>query len=214
MKMTRGMIDCFLVCDDLAAVQLTVNQLRADSLIRHIHLLVSPEVGERGECPEGCTLLPVSQRLSVEAMLAIEQCTTADYVLLFTKATPITLGLGATQRLLRVATDSGAPFVYADHYSVEHGEVVRHPVIDYQEGSIRDDFDFGSMLLIRADMLHDYARQAPPATYRYAGLYDLRLFVSRQGPLLHLGVLKSVKLPQLIHQKKPWTPWLKAILSS
>ena len=185
--MTRGMIDCFLVCDDLEAVQLTVNQLRADSCIRHIHLLVNPEMGDESECPEGCTLVPVSHRLSVEAMLAIEQCTTADYVMLFTKATPITLGLGATQRLLRVATDSGAPFVYADHYSVEQGTVVRHPVIDYQEGSIRDDFDFGSMLLIRADMIHDYARQENMPEYQFAGLYDLRLFVSRQGQLLHLG---------------------------
>ena len=71
--MTRGMIDCFLVCDDLGAVQLTVNQLRADSCIRHIHLLVNPEMGDVSECPEGCTLVPVSHRLSVEAMLAIEQ---------------------------------------------------------------------------------------------------------------------------------------------
>lgn len=33
------------------------------------------------------------------------------------------------------------------------GERTPHPVIDYQLGSVRDDFDFGSLLMFRTDYL-------------------------------------------------------------
>ncbi len=166
---------------------MTVNQLRKDKTIRHIYLLVSEEMAGSVPCPEGCCMLPLAHRQSVEAMVAISQNTTADFVMLLTKATPLTLGFYATDRLLWVATDSGAALLYADHYSVEGGVTRRHPVIDYQEGSVRDDFDFGSLLLLRADLVHAYARQERLPAYLYAGLYDLRLFISRNGQLVHLN---------------------------
>lgn len=65
-------------------------------------------------------------------------------------------------------------------------KVVRHPVIDYQVGSIRDDFDFGSLVLIDAKQLKAYAKQAEKHDYKFAGWYDLRLFLSRQGRIFHL----------------------------
>ena len=182
----RGKIDCFLPCGEPRLAETIVGQLRQDNSVRHIYLLVGEEFGDE-ELPEGCTALPVGRLHSTATMLAMEQHATAPYLLLFTKATPVTLGLRATDRLLRVASDSGAPWVYADHRSVEHGKVVQHPVIDYQEGSLRDDFDFGSVVLLRADLLHDYARQASLPTYEHAGFYDLRLFVSRHGELFHLN---------------------------
>jgi len=181
----RGKIDCFLPCDDPRAAEMIVGQLRNDPTIRHIYLMTGN--GSLGTCPADCTLLHVEHRQSVGTMALVASSTTAEYALLFTQPVPVTLGLYATERLLRVATDADAAMVYADHYSVVGGQTVRHPVIDYQEGSIRDDFDFGSLLLIRAAALHDYAAQVPLPTYRYAGLYDLRLFLSRQGTICHLN---------------------------
>ncbi len=83
------------------------------------------------------------------------------------------------------ATD--ASMVYADHYSVEGGKTVKHPVIDYQLGSIRDDFDFGSVVLLNVKTLKDFAVQQGSDDYQFAGWYALRLFLSRQGKVFHLN---------------------------
>ena len=96
--------------------------------------------------------------------------TDAEYVLLNLKATPANLGQHALDRMLRVATDSGAGMVYADSYIQKDGLTEKHPTIDYQKGSIRDDFDFGQLILIRSSLLHDYAAKQQKADYKYAGL--------------------------------------------
>lgn len=83
--------------------------------------------------------------------------------------------------MLRIASDSDAAMVYADHYDMIDGKRQPHPVIDYQTGSIRDDFDFGSLLLIKTPLLHTFAMQAGESDYQHAGLYALRLFLSRNG---------------------------------
>ena len=168
----REKIDAFLFGDE-AQMTSTLQQLKESRFIRKVHLL-GGEVTER--------------LMSSETLAEIEEKATADYVLLYLKATPLTIGYGALRRLLRVAVETEAMWVYADRYSVENGTTVKHPVIDYQQGSVRDDFDFGSVLLIRADGLHDYVSQADPAlNYRYAALYDFRLFLSRKGSLFHLN---------------------------
>ena len=66
-----------------------------------------------------------------------EICTMAEagYTLLCLKDGPLTLGLYAIERLLRVAVETDAAMVYADRYQVEGGEVVRHPVIDYSSSA-------------------------------------------------------------------------------
>lgn len=183
----RGKIDCFLPCDHWQTAQQTITQLCADKAIRHIYLLQNHQADDDEPIPQGCTAVTVDRLQSVETIKTIAAQSTAEFVMLLTKATPLTLGLYATERLLKVAADAGVAWLYADHYSVENGQTVRHPVIDYQTGSIRDDFDFGSLLLIRASLLKDYASQTDLPTYQYAGLYDLRLYISRQGPLVHLN---------------------------
>ena len=183
----RGKIDCFLPCDSWQAIQQTIEQLCADKAIRHIYLLQNSGADTSEAMPRGCTSVTIDRLLSVETIKTIAAHTTAEFVMLLTKATPLTLGLYATERLLKVAADSGADWLYADRYSVENGQIVRHPVIDYQSGSVRDDFDFGSLLLIRASRIRDYAAQTDVPDYLYAGLYDLRLYVSRHGQLLHLN---------------------------
>ena len=167
--------------------EMTIEQLRNDNAVRHIFLLVNQQVAQGEDCPPGCSLLPVGQLLSTETMLAIEKNVTADYLLLITKSSPITFGMYALSRLFWVAEDMGAAMVYADRYSVEKGTTVRHPVIDYQLGSIRDDFDFGSLLFFKADVLHAYAKQERMPEYQFSGLYDFRLFASRNGQILHLN---------------------------
>ncbi len=129
---------------------------------------------------------------STQTMQTIATKAKADYTVLVTKATDLVLGEGALERMARAADDSGAAMVYADRRErkAESGEwrEERHPVIDYQLGSVRNDFDFGSLLLLRNSLLKQWAETVSDNTsYVYAGLYDVRLFLSRHGDLLHLS---------------------------
>lgn len=56
------------------------------------------------------------------------------------------MGYLALERMVRLAGDSKAAMVYADNYQVVEGKKSNAPVIDYQFGSLRDDFNFGSVL--------------------------------------------------------------------
>mgnify|MGYP000865559252 CR=1 FL=1 len=108
----------------------------------------------------------------------------ADYALVYTKSTTLELGYMALERLLQIAQDTNAGLVYADHYQVKGGELVKAPVIDYQKGSLRDDFDFGSVLFFDAAALKESV-QRMTESYQYAGLYDLRLKLSQRYALVH-----------------------------
>ena len=108
----------------------------------------------------------------------------ADYALVYTKTTTLELGYMALERLLQIAQDTNAGLVYADHYQVKGGELVKALVIDYQKGSLRDDFDFGSVLFFDAAALKESV-QRMTETYQHAGLYDLRLKLSQRYALVH-----------------------------
>ena len=129
--------------------------------------------------------------LSSNALMQVAENAKADYVLLLTNPVKVQLGQGALDRMLRVASDSNAAMVYSDYISKKEveGKVVteKHPVIDYFPGSIRDDFDFGSLWLFKTSLLHTFAMQAGEHDYQYAGLYALRLFLSRKGQLFHIN---------------------------
>ncbi len=129
---------------------------------------------------------------SSELLIDIALKSSSPYVVLVVKDASLELGQGALERMAQVAADSGAMMIYADHYEkkVVDGEwkTEKHPAIDYQLGSVRDDFDFGSLWLVRGDMLLQWAHDVS-AKYQYGGLYDLRLYLSRQGQILHLNEL-------------------------
>ncbi len=92
----------------------------------------------------------------------------------------------AMLRLMTVAEATGAAIVYSDYLKVEASQVVPHPTIDYQLGSIRNDFDFGSVLLIDMGLAREFAATDESRRYQYATLYAMRLFLSRRGVIFHL----------------------------
>ena len=108
-----------------------------------------------------------------------------DFFVLFTKPDMPVLGEYALERLIQVAEDSGAGMVYSNYQEIVDGVRKNHPVNDYQVGSIRDDFDFGPLLLIRTSAAKD-ALNIKDQSYDYAGLYDLRLKISQKYPIVHL----------------------------
>jgi len=155
----RQKIDCFLPSFAQTAMAPTVAQLRQNNTVRELFF--------------------VDSMAGSNAIMSMAEQARADYVLLFTRPAVVTLGQNALERMLRAARDTDAAMVYADRRG--------HPVIDYQLGSIRDDFDFGSLWLVKTRLLHTFAMQAGEHDYQYAGLYALRLLLSREGQLVHLN---------------------------
>ena len=186
-KEMRQKIDLFLPCEDLDVAQEALLELHDNKTVQHINLLVSADFDASHQVPDGCTFIVVDRLESSNTVSSIAENTDADYVIICTKATPIRWGLYALERFLRTADDTGAVMVYSDHYSVQEGKLEKHPVIDYQAGSLRDDFDFGSLWLVKAQNLLDYAAQQDRQEYQFAGLYDLRLYLSRVGEIFHIN---------------------------
>lgn len=71
-------------------------------------------------------------------------------------------------------------------YSDRYDDKGLHPVIDYQVGALRDDFDFGSLLMYSTKGIKDFFATEHTLRYQYATLYALRLFVSAQGHIEHI----------------------------
>ena len=138
------------------------------------------------ECPlVGEVFVTDSFRSSVSVRRIAEEADT-EFTLLYTKNFRLDWVHYSLERMVQVARDTRAVMVYADHFIKIDGAVRNAPVIDCQSGSLRDDFDFGSVLLFRTDALKA-AAATMNENYLHAGLYDLRLKVSRLGRLEHIN---------------------------
>lgn len=183
----REKIDLFLPCEYIDDAQNALSVLHEYKTVQHIHFLVSADFAAHHQVPEGCTFVITDRLVSSNTIVSIAENTDADYVMICTRHTTIGWGNNTLERFLRVADDTDAVMVYADHYKMVEGKMEKHPVIDYQSGSLRDDFDFGSLWCIKAQALADYIAQSDREEYQFAALYDLRLYLSRVGEIFHLN---------------------------
>lgn len=176
-------IDCFLPYVDAAQAKATIDGLRESALVNNIYLLASDAAAT---AVEGCTLVHIDALNSSDTMLKIAEAAKAPYTLLYTKYNNLVMGYFALDRFVRLAGDSKAGMMYADSYTVIEGKKSNAPVIDYQEGSLRDDFNFGSVLFFDTEVLKK-AAAGIDVHYTAAGLYDLRLRLSRIAPIVHIN---------------------------
>lgn len=176
-------ITCFIKADDAEQVRLTVEQLSVSPLIKTICLMVTnpdfPTI-------EGCEPVLIDSLTSTNTIQKIAALATTEYTLIYTKNTVLELGQYALERLLRIAKDTNSGLVYSDYYQMSGGVRSNLPVIDYQEGSLRDDFNFGSVLFYRSASLIKAASEMNRG-FQYAGLYDLRLKVSQNAEIFHIN---------------------------
>jgi len=105
-----------------------------------------------------------------------------EYTIIYTRPSNLRFVQFGLERMVQIADDTAAAMVYSDRF--DGGEPA--PVIDYQEGSLRDDFDFGGVQMYRSSVLKE-AVAGMDTEYQFAGLYDLRLRVSRLGKLFHIN---------------------------
>lgn len=132
------------------------------------------------------TRFDIPLKVSSARIREIARSVQTPYTLIYTKPTELRFVSLGLERLVQVAEQTGAAMVYADHFASVGGEVTEAPVIDCQPGSLRDDFDFGGVQLYRTSALKE-AAAGMSEDYLYAGLYDLRLRVSRLGSLVHVN---------------------------
>lgn len=116
----------------------------------------------------------------------IAERATADYVAIFASPYSLAPGYNCLPRMARIAADSGAAMVYSDYrVTTLSGETKQVPTIDCFKGSLRDDFDFGPLVMIDTRRLRE-ACDTIDADYRYAGMYAVRLALSRLAGIVHI----------------------------
>ena len=179
-----GRIICFVPYREDAQAAATVAALRSEKPVVGIRLLSTAE-----DAPSealGCPVIKVPGLSSTAAVKAMATHSRGDYSLIFTKYTSLQLVHYSLERMMQLMEDTGAVMAYSDHFASVDGVLSQAPKIDCQSGSLRDDFDFGSMLLYRSDILRSCAASLE-ADYAYAGMYALRLAAWRRGELLHIN---------------------------
>ncbi|MGM9830558.1 MAG: glycosyltransferase family 2 protein [Paludibacteraceae bacterium] len=160
-------INCFIPFESEAQVAQTVANLKHQELVNEVYFL-------QGDI-----------RTTANMRFIAEHADT-PYTLIYTKYTTLSFVLFALERMEALMEDSEAAMVYADHFNKVGDVSTQAPVIDYQMGALRDDFDFGSVLFYRTSALREAVARMD-VDYLYAGLYDLRLKVSQKGTLEHIN---------------------------
>lgn len=136
---------------------------------------------------DGIDAITTDQPDSGSVLRLVIEKLTGDYVLFMDGDNEIRLGQYALERMMDVAEQTGAGMVYADHLAHGQSGLTDRPAIDYQFGSIRDDFAFGPLRLVSRKALEDATRRhGPPADVRWSAQYDLRLKLSVDHALLRL----------------------------
>lgn len=179
----NALIDCFIPYADAAQAEGTVTRFKNSDLVNRIFLLTTDG---SAKAIDGCEVIAIDSLTSTDAMKKIATAATAPFTLFYTKYNQLVLGYLSLERFVALAKDSGAAMLYSDHYAVADGKRVNAPVIDYQFGSLRDDFDFGSLLFFNTGSLKK-AVEGIDKEYSAAGLYDLRLRLSRVAPIVHIN---------------------------
>lgn len=184
----RKTINCFIPYEENTAIGKAVTALKDSSVVNKIYLLRVTEEPALS-LPSGCEILTIDSLNSSDTIKKIAQKANTPFTLLYTKTSPFELGYMALERIVSFLQDHETGMVYTDHYEWKEGEKKKHPAIDYQPGSVRDDFDFGSLLAFRSEYLIGAAdsMENDCETYQYAGLYATRLFIAEMGKITHIN---------------------------
>ncbi len=176
-------IDCFIVFRDRESAVLTVENLRAAGVSGSIFLLCRS--GNRCDI-EGCSVIEIDGVESAATVKAVAANGTGEYLMIYTGNGALNPAPNCFKRFSQIADVTGASMLYSDYAVTAFGHRAIVPVIEYQTGSLRDDFDFGKMLFLRRETLLRYC-ESDCVDYSYAGLYAMRLAMSRCGGIVRIG---------------------------
>ena len=144
---------------------------------------VTVESFSRSSAFTGVTILSGVSLKSTETLRSIAEAVSEKFLLIYQKDLPLDMGMFALDRIIAIAEDTKADMLYADHYRMVDGQRKKHPLIDCQRGALRDDFDFGSVLVFRTSSFRRAVRSMSE-DYQWGALYDLRL---RMKNIVHIN---------------------------
>jgi hypothetical protein len=176
-------ITCFIPAGVAKDIQATIEELDTHPLVKEI--FISGETIEDIVLPEKACFAGIDSLQTTKGVKKMAELSKTPFTLIYTKTLPLKLGAWALERMVQIAENTGAGMIYSDHYQMKEGQLSPLPVIDYQDGSLRDDFNFGSVLIYNTQ---DLGRAVWNMTtdYRFSALYDLRLKVSQQRRLFRV----------------------------
>ena len=162
--------------------QKTINRFKDSELVKEIILLSSEE---KFSSFENIKVVSCKNSKSSDAVKLMAQYSSTDFTLIVQSEKAIKPGQFCLDRFNQIAVNTDAAMVYSDYYEEEKGKQIPHPVIDYQEGSLRDDFDFGEIFFVKTNFLKKIAEKEN-GNLKFAGLYNLRLQLSQHGPVYRI----------------------------
>jgi hypothetical protein len=177
-------VTCFIPYSEVEILKSTVASLKASGEVSKIFIVIPPEHSGKFEVFEA-DCLRSEGFASTDALRKMAAVADTDYVMTYSKGFPLDLGKFALKRMMQICDSTGAGMVYSDYFEKKNDILSPHPVIDYQEGSLRDDFNFGSVILYNARAFTQ-AVSRMDENYIFAGLYDLRLKISQDHSLVHI----------------------------
>jgi len=176
-------ITAFLAYNGLPHTKELANRLFNSGLVKDIYLVTTQNDLEG---IANCQVLVCESIQDSKTINKIASLSNTEYSLILTKDTEIDFAQFAIERFIGIADDTNAGLVYSDYFEIKDEVRSIHPVIDYQKGSLRDDFEFGYVLFYRSSILKEaYTNNVPE--YKFAGLYDLRLKVSQKSDLFRVN---------------------------
>ncbi|MEI9478149.1 MAG: glycosyltransferase family A protein [Deltaproteobacteria bacterium] len=134
-----------------------------------------------------CRVLGADPLSSHETLSLVLEELRTKYLLVLAGDPQISIEPEALEKLLKIAEPTKAGLVYSDFYDeTKHGKTP-HPLNDYQPGSVRDDFDFGAIILLSVPAVRKALKKYGVIPgLQFAGLYDLRLKLSIDHSVSHL----------------------------
>ena len=185
-------VNCFLPAMSVEQIMPTIKEFRSLQCAEDVALfLLSKEKIEI----EGCTTIITENLNSMDTLRSIAANADADFTLIYTKYTTLSFAQYGLERFYNLAIASGAGLIYSDYYQIIDGVRSNAPTIDYQFGSLRDDFSFGSLLFYNSRALKDAIRSIK-GEYTFAGLYALRLAVSRIADISRINEYLYTEIEQ------------------
>jgi len=175
-------VSCFIPVKEGEVFTTTVNQLLGTGIVKKIFLMSTEKPND---IPQDCEWIECENFNSTSAIKSIGANANTPYTLIYTKTSPLELGAYSLERFVNLIDDTGAGLVYSDYYEKKNGELFNHPVIDYQTGSLRDDFNFGSLLFYKTEAVKNAIAKFSHE-FKFAGFYDLRLKVSQTYSLFRI----------------------------
>ena len=150
------MIDCYVPYTSQGCNKKLIAQLLNNSYIDKVHLLVSNKFTINDDIPNDVNIITIDYLFSTKTIKNIAKTIENSYSILCLNNRILSFNYQAINRLYYIIKSTDSAIVYSDKFTDKNGNISYHPVTDYQEGSLRDDFDFGSLVIINNRHLKSY----------------------------------------------------------